>query len=56
MAIYMPHSVLAGMDEISDDRGCIDKPKAKRLFTGSRSWIPSSGNMEVPAKSWPKEE
>ena len=32
------------------------KPKPDRLFTGSRSWIPSSGNIEVPAKSWPDEE
>ena len=44
------------MDEGTDKDGDRKKAKRDRLFTGSRSWIASSGTMEVPAKSWSKEE
>ena len=44
------------MGEKPEKDGDEKKPKPDRLFTGSRSWIASSGNIEVPAKSWPDEE
>ena len=44
------------MRKQSEKDGEIKKPKPDRLFTGSRSWIRSSRNVEVPVKSWPKEE
>ena len=56
ITIHIAPGLPAGMGEKSDDRDSNEKPKARRLFTGSRSWIPSSGKMEMPAKSWPKEE
>ena len=39
-----------------DEDGDRKKPKRDRMFTGSRSWIKSSGSMEFPAKSWSKDE
>ncbi len=54
--VYIPASAPASMGENPEKDGDAKKPKPDRLFTGSRSWITSSGNIEVPAKSWPDEE
>ena len=54
--IYTPSSAPCTVSEKTEKDGDRKKPKRDRMFTGSRSWIKSSGNMEFPAKSWSKDE